>query len=242
MFAVIEPGSAFVGILLELALASDRQYMLDGVYEDVDPDATPAAIEVTESNFGDYPMGNGWSCIESRFYGHPEQLAAVSDRGFSATGGGRRQAGPGHSALDDIDFADELRITLEERASLSPDSLTGMEANHRFVGPEIVETKIFGRLTVRTGSSCAPTQGRTGALFAMVPVSAPASTPSGCSDGHVQRRRLPGAPPCAERSGRQDRPTWSRTLTYGELSHDVASLAAGLRGLGLCHWTIASCW
>jgi benzoyl-CoA-dihydrodiol lyase len=148
LFAVIEPGTAFVGLLLELALASDRQYMLDGVYEDVDPDATPAAIMVTESNFGDYPMGNGLSRIESRFYGHPEQLAAVSDRiGIPLPAADADKLGLVTSALDDIDFADELRITLEERASLSPDSLTGMEANHRFVGPETVETKIFGRLT-----------------------------------------------------------------------------------------------
>jgi benzoyl-CoA-dihydrodiol lyase len=148
LFAVIEPGSAFVGFLLELALASDRQYMLDGVYEDVDPDATPAAIVVTESNFGDYPMGNGLSRIESRFYGHPEQLAAVSDRvGAALLAADADALGLVTSAVDDIDFADELRITLEERASLSPDSLTGMEANHRFVGPETVETTIFGRLT-----------------------------------------------------------------------------------------------
>jgi benzoyl-CoA-dihydrodiol lyase len=148
LFAVIEPGSAFVGLLLELALASDRQYMLDGAYEDVDPDASPAAIEVTESNFGDYLMGNGLSRIESRFYGHPEQLAAVADRiDTPLLAAQADELGMVTSALDDIDFADELRITLEERASLSPDSLTGMEANHRFVGPETVETKIFGRLT-----------------------------------------------------------------------------------------------
>jgi benzoyl-CoA-dihydrodiol lyase len=146
LFAVIEPGTAFVGFLLELALACDRQYMLDGVYEDVDPDATAAAIEVTASNLGHYPMGNGLSRIESRFYGHPEQLAAVPiDTPLAAADADK--LGLVTSALDDIDFADELRITLEERASLSPDSLTGMEANHRFVGPETVETKIFGRLT-----------------------------------------------------------------------------------------------
>jgi benzoyl-CoA-dihydrodiol lyase len=122
--------------------------MLDGVYEDLDPDASPAAIEVTESNFGAYPMGNGLSRLESRFYGHPDQLAAVADRVDAPLVAADADAlGLVTSALDDIDFADELRITLEERASLSPDSLTGMEANHRFVGPETVETKIFGRLT-----------------------------------------------------------------------------------------------
>jgi benzoyl-CoA-dihydrodiol lyase len=148
LFAVIEPGSAYVGFLLEPALASDRQYMLDGVYEDIDPDAEPAAIEITESNFGDYPMGNGLSRIESRFYGHPEHLAAVADRiDTPLVAVEADRLGLVTFALDDIDFTDELRLTLEGRASLSPDSLTGMEANHRFVGPETIETKIFGRLS-----------------------------------------------------------------------------------------------
>jgi benzoyl-CoA-dihydrodiol lyase len=148
LFAVIEPGSAFVGLLLELALASDRQYMLEGVYEDIDPDASPAAIELTDANFGRYPMGNGLSRIASRFFGHPEQVAAAHDKvGTALSATDADKLGLVTSVLDDIDFADELRIVLEERASLSPDSLTGMEANHRFVGPETVESKIFGRLT-----------------------------------------------------------------------------------------------
>jgi benzoyl-CoA-dihydrodiol lyase len=148
LFAVIEPGSAFIGFLLELALACDRQYMLDGVYEDLDPDASPAAIEVGEANFGSYPMGNGLTRIESRFYGHPDQLATASAHiGTPLVAVQAAELGLITSSLDDIDFADELRITLEERASLSPDALTGMEANHRFVGPETLETKIFGRLT-----------------------------------------------------------------------------------------------
>jgi benzoyl-CoA-dihydrodiol lyase len=148
LFAVIEPGSAFVGFLMELALASDRQYMLDGVYQDVDPDAEPAAIELSEANLGDYPMGNGLTRLESRFYGHPEQLTAVASRSGHPLGAPEAdRLGLLTAAFDDIDFADELRITLEERAALSPDALTGMEANHRFVGPETTETKIFGRLT-----------------------------------------------------------------------------------------------
>ncbi|MCV7301741.1 benzoyl-CoA-dihydrodiol lyase [Mycobacterium barrassiae] len=148
LFAVIEPGSAYVGFLLELALACDRQYMLEGVYEDAEPDACPAAVEVTESNFGAFPMGNGLTRLESRFYGHPELLTAVANRinePLIAEAAG--ELGLVTSALDDIDFADELRIVLEERAALSPDALTGMEANHRFVGPETQESKIFGRLT-----------------------------------------------------------------------------------------------
>lgn len=148
LISVIEPGSAFVGLLAEIALASDRQYMLDGVYEDVDPDATPATIGLTASNDGVYPMGNGLSRIESRFWGRDDELAAArATIGTALDAAAADTAGLVTVALDDIDFEDELRIVLQERAALSPDSLTGMEANHRFVGPETMETKIFGRLT-----------------------------------------------------------------------------------------------
>lgn len=148
LFAVIEPGSAFDGFLAEIALASDRQYMLDGVYEDVDPDATPASFTLTDANFGPYPMGNGLTRLQSRFYGHDGVLSAVeAEKNTALDAGAADGLGLVTMALDDIDFEDELRIALEERASLSPDALTGMEANHRFVGPETVETKIFGRLT-----------------------------------------------------------------------------------------------
>jgi len=148
LIAVIEPGSAFVGTLLELALASDRQYMLEGVYEDVDPDASPATIRLTDVNDGRYPMGNGLTRLESRFHGRDEDLAKVRGaKGQDLDSAGADEAGLITMALDDIDFEEELRIVLEERAALSPDSLTGMESNHRFVGPETMETKIFGRLT-----------------------------------------------------------------------------------------------
>ncbi|MCF8589924.1 2,3-epoxybenzoyl-CoA dihydrolase [Gordonia liuliyuniae] len=148
LIAVIEPGSAFVGLLAEIALAADRQYMLDGVYEDVDPDAAPATIRLTASNDGVYPMGNGLSRIESRFWGREHDLAAArASIGSDLDAAAADTAGLVTMALDDIDFDDELRIVLQERAALSPDSLTGMEANHRFVGPETMETKIFGRLT-----------------------------------------------------------------------------------------------
>jgi benzoyl-CoA-dihydrodiol lyase len=148
LFAVLEPGSCFVGLLLELALASDRQYMLDGLYEDIDPNAVPATIVATASNDGAFPMGNDLSRLESRFWGHDENLGAVRARfGEKLNAAAAVELGLVTMALDDIDFADELRVVLEERASLSPDSLTGMEANHRFVGPETMETKIFGRLT-----------------------------------------------------------------------------------------------
>jgi benzoyl-CoA-dihydrodiol lyase len=148
LFSVIEPGSCFAGLLLEIPLASDRQYMLEGVYEDVDPDAVPAGIVLTESNGGTYPMGNGITRLASRFWGHDDALeAARATFGTSLEARAADQLGLVTMALDDIDFEEELRIVLEERASLSPDALTGMEANHRFVGPETMETKIFGRLT-----------------------------------------------------------------------------------------------
>jgi benzoyl-CoA-dihydrodiol lyase len=148
LFAVIEPGSCFVGLLLELALAADRQYMLEGVYEDVDPDAERATIVVTASNDGAFPMGNDISRLASRFWGRNDDVDAARARvGQKLDAAAAVELGLVTMALDDIDFADELRIVLEERASLSPDALTGMEANHRFVGPETMETKIFGRLT-----------------------------------------------------------------------------------------------
>ena len=148
LVSVIEPGSCFAGFLAELALACDRQYMLDGVYEDVDPDADPAVIVLTESNNGSFPMGNGLSRLESRFWGHDDDLEAVRKQiGEELDASAADDVGLVTMALDDIDFEEEIRIVLEERASLSPDALTGMEANHRFVGPETMETKIFGRLT-----------------------------------------------------------------------------------------------
>jgi len=148
LFAAIEPGSCFVGLLLELALAADRQYMLEGVYEDVSPDAEPATIVLTASNEDAFPMGNELSRLQSRFWGNGDDLDAARARfGERLDAAAAVELGLVTMALDDIDFEDELRIVLEERASLSPDALTGMEANHRFVGPETLETKIFGRLT-----------------------------------------------------------------------------------------------
>lgn len=148
LIAVIEPGSCFAGLLLELALASDRQYMLDGVFEDAEVQREPAELVVTVSNAGPFPMGNGLTRLQSRFWLRQEDLDAVlSQQGRKLDAAAADEVGLITMAMDDIDFEDELRIVFEERASLSPDSLTGMEANHRFVGPETVETKIFGRLT-----------------------------------------------------------------------------------------------
>jgi benzoyl-CoA-dihydrodiol lyase len=148
LIALVEPGSCFAGLLLELALAADRQYMLEGVFEEVDPDAAPAAVVLTASNDGAFPMGNGISRLQSRFWGHDDLLeAARAALGRPLDAAQSLSTGLVTLSLDDIDYEDELRVVLEERASLSPDALSGMEANHRFVGPETVETKIFGRLT-----------------------------------------------------------------------------------------------
>ena len=146
LFALVEPGSCFAGAMLELALACDRQYMLEGTFEDHDEEQDPAQLVLTASNFGTFPMGNGLTRLQSRFYGDDETLAAL-EAGSRFTGAQAEEAGLVTDAPDDIDYEDEIRILLEERASLSPDALTGMEANHRFVGPETMETKIFGRLT-----------------------------------------------------------------------------------------------
>ncbi len=150
LIAVIEPGSCFVGLLAEVALACDRQYMLDGVYEDVDPDADPALVRLTEaSQRRRLPDGQRLISRWSRASGADPTTWRRPARPSAPTSTPRAadEAGLVTMALDDIDLADEIRIVLEERASLSPDALTGMEANHRFVGPETTETKIFGRLT-----------------------------------------------------------------------------------------------
>jgi benzoyl-CoA-dihydrodiol lyase len=145
LIALIEPGSCFGGLLLELALACDEQFMLDGTVED---DGQPPNIVITESNAGVLPMGNGLSRLESRFFGRTAELAAaVALTGSHLDAGAAAGAGLVTFAPDAIDWEDELRIALEERSSFSPDALSGMEANLRFVGPETMETKVFGRLT-----------------------------------------------------------------------------------------------
>ncbi|RZT84303.1 benzoyl-CoA-dihydrodiol lyase [Pseudonocardia sediminis] len=153
LIALIEPGSCFAGALLELALACDRQYMLDGTLDpDGDEQGDEAQIMLSESNFGTFPMSNGLSRLGSRFYGpggdgddHLAKLRQETGRRIEAVEA--MEMGLVTDAPDDIDWDDEVRIMLEERASLSPDALTGMEANHRFVGPETMESRIFSRLT-----------------------------------------------------------------------------------------------
>ena len=147
LYAVIEPGSCFGGVLLELALACDRQFMLDGL-RDEDPGAEGAVIVVTASNFGAFPMGNGLSRLESRFYGNPDLLGRAREHaGEPLDAVAAMELGLVTATPDEIDWDDELRIAIEERTSLSPDALSAMEANHRFVGPETIETKVFGRLS-----------------------------------------------------------------------------------------------
>jgi benzoyl-CoA-dihydrodiol lyase len=145
LLASVEPGSCFGGLLLELALAGDQQFMLDGAMEE---DERPAVIAVTRSNLGMYPMGNELSRLESRFFGRAPQLdAARATIGTRLDAAAASELGLVTVIPDAIDWEDELRMALEQRASFSPDALTGMEANLRFCGPETMETKIFGRLT-----------------------------------------------------------------------------------------------
>ncbi|SNS46885.1 benzoyl-CoA-dihydrodiol lyase [Streptosporangium subroseum] len=186
LIALIEPGGCFAGPLLELALACDRQYMLDGLLQEDEPTRTalaaddeerdparialavddgqrdrarsalasgdgerePARIVLTASNFGSLPMGNGLSRLASRFHGDPDHVAKLHlEAGRRIDAAEALEKGLVTFAPDDLDWEDEIRIALEERASLSPDALTAMEANLRFAGPETMETKIFARLT-----------------------------------------------------------------------------------------------
>ncbi len=148
LIALIEPDSCFAGSLLELALAADRSYMLDGISEDSGPDAGPAAVTIGELNLGPLPMGNGLTRLQTRFWGDDAALAAVEKRaGEPLTAADAALLGLVTFTPDDIDWEEEVRIAIEERSAFSPDALTGLEANYRFAGPETMETKIFGRLT-----------------------------------------------------------------------------------------------
>jgi benzoyl-CoA-dihydrodiol lyase len=144
--ALIEPGSCFAGTLAELAFAADRSLMLIGTREG--DNRKPAAITLGQANFGFYPMGNGLTRLQTRFIGEPKTLDTLKGKTGQATEGEEAaELGLVTNAYEDFDWDDELRILLEERASFSPDAMTGMEANLRFAGPETMETKIFGRLT-----------------------------------------------------------------------------------------------
>jgi benzoyl-CoA-dihydrodiol lyase len=140
LFALVEPGSCFAGNLLELALASDRTYMLNNPDEVVE-------LAVSALNAAAFPMGNGLTRLQSRFLATPEKVDQVLAHEGRLDTAAADAAGLVTFAPDDLDWEDEIRVAIEERTSLSPDALTGMEASLRFAGPETMDTKIFGRLT-----------------------------------------------------------------------------------------------
>ncbi len=144
MYAVIEPGSAFAGTLAELAFASDRSYMLELV---ADPENGPV-MHLGKANFGLYPMCNGLFRLQSRFLGQNGRIAELEDiSGSPIPSGEAHDLGLVTFAPDDIDWEDEVRLAIDERAGLSPDACTGMEASLRFAGAETVWSKVFGRLS-----------------------------------------------------------------------------------------------
>jgi benzoyl-CoA-dihydrodiol lyase len=147
LIALVEPGSCFAGTLFEVALAADRAYMFQG--DDPDrPEVRPPHIVLTGMNFGPLPRGNALTRLQNRFLGRDDHIEALAKRvGENIEGPEAVELGLVTAAFDAIDWDEEIRLTLEERASFSPDALTGMEANLRFGGPETLETKIFGRLT-----------------------------------------------------------------------------------------------
>ncbi|KIC51917.1 2,3-epoxybenzoyl-CoA dihydrolase [Tateyamaria sp. ANG-S1] len=143
--ALVEHGSCFAGVLAELLWAVDRSYMMEDEFEG---DNRPlATITLSGGNFGAYPMGNDLTRLETRFYGSDDAEGLLDHIGEALEAEEADDAGLVTEILDDIDWEDEIRIFLEERASFSPDAMTGMEANLRFAGPETMETRIFGRLT-----------------------------------------------------------------------------------------------
>lgn len=146
LVTLVEPGSCFTGLLAELVLAADRSWMLIGSFEG---DNRPApTLSLGAANFGPYPMSHGLTRLENRFLATPEAVAALEARSGEAFDAETAEAlGLVTFARDDIDWADEVRVYLEERTSYSPDALTGLEANLRFAGPETMESKIFARLT-----------------------------------------------------------------------------------------------
>jgi benzoyl-CoA-dihydrodiol lyase len=146
IFAQVEQGSCFVGTLAELLLTADRSFMLNGTFKG---DNRPAAkVRLTPMNFGPFPMGNGLTRLETRFLAERDRVKELKAQiGKDLDAEAAEELGLVTFAPDDIDWEDEVRIAIEERASLSPDALTGMEASLRFAGPETLETKIFGRLS-----------------------------------------------------------------------------------------------
>lgn len=140
-FAIVKPGSCFAGNLLELLLASDRSYMLN------DSEAGQALIQVSILNARALPMSNGLSRLQSRFLSDPEKVNDILAHDGPLAAEAADEAGLITFVPDELDWEDEIRVAIEERTSLSPDALTGMEASLRFAGPETMDTKIYGRLT-----------------------------------------------------------------------------------------------
>ena len=146
LITLIEPGSCFAGTLSEIVFAADRSVMFSG--SRTGDNKNLATLHLSALNFSAYPMGNGLTRLANRFYGEPDSLtAAAAVIGETLDAETAEAAGLVTFAYDDTDWDDEVRLILEERASFSPDALTGLEANLRFVGPETMETRIFGRLT-----------------------------------------------------------------------------------------------
>lgn len=146
LVTLVEPGSCFAGTLAELVFAADRSYMLIGSRQG--DNRAPPSIELTAMNFGAYPISHGLTRLQSRFQADPADLERAQAKiGAAIDAEEAEELGLVTFSLDDIDWDDEVRVFLEERTSFSPDGLTGMEANLRFVGPETMESKIFSRLT-----------------------------------------------------------------------------------------------
>jgi len=146
LIALVEPGSCFTGTLFEIVLAADRSYMLDGTIEGSNQEA--ATIRLTPMNFGPYPMGNGLTRLATRFLAEPKRVDVLKEEiGEALDAEAADELGLVTFTPDDIDWEDEVRLAIEERAGFSPDGLIGMEANLRFAGPETMETKIFARLS-----------------------------------------------------------------------------------------------
>ncbi|MBT3914852.1 MAG: benzoyl-CoA-dihydrodiol lyase [Rhodospirillaceae bacterium] len=146
VITLIEPGSCFTGTLMELVLAADRSFMLDGTFEG--SNIAAATLQPSEMNFGALPMCNDLTRLETRFLDAEDKIANIkAEIGNELDAEAADELGLVTFIPDDIDWEDEVRIAIEERASYSGDALTGMEASLRFAGPETMETKIFGRLS-----------------------------------------------------------------------------------------------
>ena len=145
LVALVENGSCFGGMLGELLFACDRSYMMQGAFDG--DNRPPAKMALSAGNFGSFPMSNGLTRLQTRFLGDPSAVDAAAEKAQLLDAAQASRLGLVTFVCEDMDWEDEVRIFLEERASFSPDAMTAMEANLRFPGPETMETRIFGRLT-----------------------------------------------------------------------------------------------